>query len=439
MSTTYTRVTIIAKHRNIEMLLPSQREIDTLMPEILQIAADGVAGDHPRTLTLTPAGRTSLLGHQTLQQAGIADGAVLALDRRDEAVPTPLVYDLAEETEELSDTVADSWTFHPSRLVSTAVFTLLVLAGLLILLDAVAPESPGGWSLALSGAALLSLGAVPRARLPWDTELLTLSATTLVLAHRWGMPDLPHAEWIVPLWLAMALLCWQVSRRGWLASGITAATAATLAALWWGGGRLIADPGHVVAVAGIGTVVLLGFAPRLALMLSGMNQLDDAVSRGARPHLAQARAAFRDAHRGLAAAVTLCASSATIAVHGLLVQELSVWTLPLACVLTLLTALRARSMPLAVERAALLAAAAMSTLMITRGIAEHAPAWPLITAALLLATIPVMLRLTGLPEHVAARLRLTARRLEVLATISLVPLLLGTFGIYSQLSSTFQD
>ncbi|GAB3193509.1 EsaB/YukD family protein [Nesterenkonia suensis] len=439
MSTGYTRVTVATAHRNIEMLLPSQREIDTLMPEILHVAADGATGESPQALTLTPAGGSSLLGHQTLQDVGIGDGSVLRLDRRDEAVPTPLVYDLAEETEQLSPRVTDSWTIHPHRLVSAAVFTVLMLAGLQTLTDAVEPAAPGGWALTLSAGALVALASVPRRLLAWDAEFLTLSAAALALAHHWGLPEIPHAEWTVPAWLAAALLSWQICLHGWLAAGITTGTTAALAGLWWGGGELLEDTGRVAAVAGIGTVVLLGFAPRLALMLSGMNRLDDAIGEGARPHLGQAEAAFHNAHRGLAAAVVLCGVSAAVAAHGLLSGGLTAWTLPLAAVLTLLTALRSRSMPLAVERAALLTSAAVSTLLILHSIADHAPTWLLISAAVLLALTPLVLRLTGLPDHVAARLRLTARRFEVLATISLIPLLLGLFGLYAQLTSTFQD
>lgn len=190
---------------------------------------------------------------------------------------------------------------------------------------------------------------------------------------------------------AAVLICWLAARRLWKSLLATGLAAAALVVLWWGSWQLFASHQQVVAVAGIGTVVLLGLAPRLALATSGMNRLDDDVAQGDRPSVPHAEAAFIRAHAGLAAAVILCAVSVTLAVHGLLDGGFTRWTLPLAILLVVLTALRARSMPLAIERAALLASAAASSLFILLALTDHLPSWLLLTIPVVLALLPVLL------------------------------------------------
>lgn len=439
MSTGYTRVTITAQRRNAEMLLPSQREIAALIPEVLKTIGASPDDDGPQMLTLTPVGGPSLLPHQSLRTAGLRDGAILSLDRLDEAVPQPLVYDLAEEAERDTDEHPDTWRIDGFRLISTALFSLFLMAALVSTVQVVQPEVASWWSLAVSAAGLIGLGAVPHRQLRWDAELLGVSVAALAISYWWGLPEIPWSEWTLAIWLALAILAWHIGRRQWQAALLTGATAVVLAGLWGGSFQVFPEHDRVTAIAGIGTAVLIGIVPRMALTLSGMTALDDAASRGERPPVASAERAFRNAHYGLAGAVALCAVSLTVAVHGLISFEINVWTLPLTLALILLTALRARSMPLAIERAVLLVSAAAGTVILTMATAENIPAWLLITLPLVLAVIPLLLRLWSLPEHIAAQLRLNARRLEALAALSLIPLLLGLFGLYAQLTGTFQD
>ena len=55
---------------------------------------------------------------------------------------------------------------------------------------------------------------------------------------------------------------------------------------------------------------------------------------------------------------------------------------------------------------------------------------------LLAACIAVSLTL-NLPDHTEARLRLVAKRLETIAILASVPLVIGMFGIFSQLLGSF--
>ncbi|GAA1825400.1 EsaB/YukD family protein [Nesterenkonia flava] len=443
MSGDYTRVTIAAGSRNIEALLPSRRPVAALMPEILRMSrAEGTAGD-PRRLTLTPPGGPSLLPEQSLEAAHVRDGALLMLDQQQEAVPRPLVYDLSEESEDPETRVSDELTWQMSRLGSIGVTLVAGVAALLFLAEDGLPGHDSLWPLGLSALCLAVLAALPSTLLNADAELLILSAATLLVAYRWGWPDWPYAEWLPALWLVCSLLAWLSYRRRALGALMCASAAVLLGLLWWGTAQLVTHEHEVAAVTGIGSVILLGWAPRLALMLSGMNRLDDAIAAGGRPQLPEAERAYRNAHAGLAAAVVLCAVSMLLSVHLMLLSPASReaapagWTLALAALLTGITALRARSMPLAVERSILMTLALAAAVLLGFRVLDSAPQWLLVLLAVLVCLVGLTSRIIPLPEHVRARLRVIARRLELLATIALLPVGLGVFTIYPQLLETF--
>lgn len=439
MSTSYVRVTITSERRNVEMLLPAERQVAELMPEILQACGRASPDQPPQALSLTPVGSATLRTHQSLDDAGVGNGAILALDRRDEAVPRPVIYDLAEETEGMEAPTSSALRVDLNRLVTTAVFVLFGLLGAVLATNVFDAAEPAWWSLSLAAAALAALAIIPLRLLTWDAEFISLSTAALGLTYYWGLPEFPWSEWTVPAWLLAVLISWLSARRLWQSLLTTGLAASALLLLWWGAWQLFATHQQVVAVAGIGSVVLLGLAPRLALAASGMNRLDDDVAHGDRPSVPAAQTAFVRAHAGLAAAVILCAVSAALAVHGLLDGGFNRWTLPLAILIAVLTALRARSMPLAVERAALLASASVSSILILLALTDHLPDWILVTVPVVLALLPVLLRVITVSAHHRAQLRIYARRLEGLATLALLPLLIGLFGIYSQLMNTFQD
>ncbi|GHD06774.1 EsaB/YukD family protein [Zhihengliuella salsuginis] len=437
MSAGYTRVTISTPTSNVEALLPSQQELGAIMPDILRIAgaAPGLGG--PRELTLTPVGSASLAPQATLATAGVRDGTVLQLDRRDEAVPHPVVYDLAEEAERFAGGSADQWTFDARRLVSTVVVAVLGVAALVLATASTAPATQVGAGVGLAALALLGAAVVPRERLACDVELIVLSGGAIAATYLLGSEAAPWGVWLAPAWIAAALIAWQAARRSSGGALVTAATAVVLALFWGGGSQLWPEAGVAAAVAGVGTAFLLGFAPRLALALSGMNALHDAVARGERPAVAHARRAYGDAHQGLVGAVVICALSLGAAAHGLLTSGANGWGTALAVLLIAVTALRARNLPLALERAVLLGAAAFGTAVLAYSLRGAVPAALLAAAVLALALLPLVLRPLEVPEHMAAGLRLNARRAESVLTVALLPVLLGVFDLYPQLAETF--
>lgn len=439
MSEDYTRVTLAGERRNVEMLLPSQRAIGELVPEVLELMGPDHGTDAPGALTLTPLGSASLSAQQTLADAGVSDGAVLALDRRDESVPAPVVYDLAEDVATQPRSTHDTWILDAGRLTGGTLTTITVTAALVLAVTTFDPSQPGWWTLGVAAGLLVILAAVPQSVLNCDVELITPSGIAVALAVFWGLPEGLSTVWIVSGWIVAALSARLCSRRSWQGLVITTATAAVLGLLWWAGPVLVEQELTAAGIAAVGTALLLGLVPRLALTLSGMNTIDDAITTGRRPSTTAAASALRGAHAGLAAAVLLLALSAVLSVQRLLSEGLEVWSGFLAGALVLLTGLRARSMPLAVERAALVGAATLGAVLMLGAAGAAVPGWLPPALLVVLAAGVLGLRTITVADHVAARLRVTARRLETLSTITLIPLLIGISGLFSQLAGTFQD
>ena len=120
VNTGYRRITVLAADRNVEMLLPSGVSVGELIPQILNHTHTGVKAA-PQELTLTPVGGGSLALHETLADAQITDGSLIRLDRRDEIVRSPVVYDLADTSAELTADQASTVRFTKGRLLSTVL------------------------------------------------------------------------------------------------------------------------------------------------------------------------------------------------------------------------------------------------------------------------------------------------------------------------------
>ncbi|HXQ55050.1 MAG TPA: type VII secretion integral membrane protein EccD, partial [Actinomycetes bacterium] len=113
------------------------------------------------------------------------------------------------------------------------------------------------------------------------------------------------------------------------------------------------------------------------------------------------------------------------------------WTVLLAAACAVVLAGRARIYPLVAEVVALLAAAAWILLGLLSVWQDRAgTAAPLAAALALLVTTLVALVVEPV-DHVRARLRRLADRLETVAVVAAVPLAIGVFGIYGRLLDTF--
>lgn len=112
MSMALSRVTVIAAHRHLDVRLPSDEPLASLMPQILSLmnepSARTSAGATTALLTtsvLTTSVGITLESSLTLRQAGIPDGSMLYLREERDVPAAPDVYDVpsfaAESTERL--------------------------------------------------------------------------------------------------------------------------------------------------------------------------------------------------------------------------------------------------------------------------------------------------------------------------------------------------
>lgn len=439
MSGRYARVTVLGEARNLEMLLPTSRPVGELLPSIVELMADEPNGMDPAELTVTPIGAASLTVQQSLQSAGVRDGALLSLDRRDEVAPSPVVYDLAEETADRTTALGDRWQLDGRRLIAVALTTLFFTAAVLGVADQLPWAQPYWWTLAAAVGLIAVMAVIPQRLLATDLELLCPSAVLAAVTVLRELSPRLDSVWLVPGWLALALIGLALSHRHWRGTLTVAVTASLLGGLWWACSAVFGPGQHTAGVAGVGTVLLLGLVPRLTLTLSGLTSLDDRLAQDTTPRTPHVHTAIRQAHRGMAGAILLLGLSGFLAVHEILTVGTNAWALGLAGVITVLMAVRARSMPWPLERAALLTAAAGGALTALVVHGDRMPFWFWSGLLVVLGLVTLGLRLLTVPAHVAARLRITGRRLETLATLALIPLLVGSFDLYTQLVTTFQD
>ncbi len=194
---------------------------------------------------------------------------------------------------------------------------------------------------------------------------------------------------------------------------------------------------RVGAVLAVVCVVALGVLPRLALAASGLTGLDDRRAGGMSVSRHRVSTALAAAHRGLVLATVTVATSAVVAAV-LALRSPSVWTVPLAAVVTVVLPLRARAFPLIAEVVVLLIARHRRRRTAAGGVgADHAPAAAPLSVLVLLALLALVVLAVQPAEHVRVRLRRAGDLLESVGVLALLPLLVGVFGVYGRLLDTF--
>ena len=199
---------------------------------------------------------------------------------------------------------------------------------------------------------------------------------------------------------------------------------------------LVADPLRAGAVTATLALLLLGLTPRLALNVAGVFKADDAVGRGARLALSEVAGRLDRAHQVLSVAVVLLALLWTLGmspVAGAAIGNL--WTLGMTIALIVAWTLRGRHFPLATERAAIYGAALTSAATVVWS--QRETPWAPLAAvglALVLAAVPFV----RISDLAGAQLRRAATWLETLAVVATIPVLVGMFGLYTQLLESFQ-
>jgi type VII secretion integral membrane protein EccD len=444
----YSRVTLLGRRRRVDAVLPADEAVAGLMPDLLELLDDPVDGPARNRQLVTVAGDV-LPGELTLRQAEVADGAVLRLVAQADAPPVPVVTDVTEEAADDADARVWRWGPVQRRVMATvAAVGLLGLAA--VLLRLVAPTLAGAAAgglvaaglLAVAGAVLRVMGTPSGRRLGPALIAAAWAVATVALwtaadaggwpsAARWGAVAAAGGATLAALGVLSPL------GRGGVVGGVALLA---LAAAWSGGAVAGLAPARLAAVLGVGSVLLLGVLPRLALTASGLTGLDDRRLAGGRVGRRDVRAALDHTHRGMALAVVTTAGSVALAGWLLAAADTGPagrWTAPLAALLAVVLLTRARAFPLTVEVAALVGAATVvgGGVLLT-WLRAGAATGPLLAVAGL-AALGLGVLAADPAEHVRAWLRRAGDWLEAGAVAASVPVALGVFGTYGELLRTF--
>ncbi|WP_417217351.1 type VII secretion integral membrane protein EccD [Arthrobacter sp.] len=448
MAQPYTRVTLVGDRRNADLLLPASEAVGTLMPQILDLLGDA-PGDGVSAKVLLTASGEPIASQDSLAQAQIHDGARLTLVSNSEAPPPAVVYDISDTVVEQTREVGGSWN-RTHLVTASGIFAAM---GLWLSLDLVLgrylPDARW-WILLAVGAGLLALGAAVSAG--------SRPVASALMGAGWGagMIGLIHWPADAPLRLLLAaagtavfVACLATVLRYPRAVLLGSGVLAVLTGVWAGSVPLarwaagVADADLVVgagAIASICSILALGMLPSLALSLSGLAALDDRRANGSSIWRRDALAAIRSAHSGLTLATVAAAASTAVGLWLVASDDRSPkWTLPLLLALALATLLRSRAFPLAIERYALYAATAVGVVAGANALARLNPdtVWVVGLAIFVVAILTGLGLAVDLPDHVEARIRQICERLEMLAILATLPLLVGYFGVYTQMLATF--
>jgi len=433
----FTRLTIIGTERKADLVIPNDEAIGGMLPRLMELLGER-SGSVARPLTLVRPTGEQLDVSLTVAEQDIADGELLRFVRSDDAPPPP---EVADVTDVLGESLADRpglWSRESRQLT-------------------------GALALGVLGAASASL-----LTLSWTAYalvLIVLAVAALVagrLGARWACVAVTSVGLgiVVPLALRLAQ---QVGQGGLVVTGLAVAFAATAgwvllgvgfglglgrgAARWgalFGVGLallpLVLVPAGVrvpgiVALTAVAAVLCCGLLPRYAMTVSGLTGLDDQVVEGQLRRRDEVERTVHEAYQSLSWAVFAVALPIAAGIAWLL-GDRSGWAVGIGVVVVLITALRTRSFPLAVQQLVLWLAALTG---LAAGLLRQDRLTEPETVGLLaaVAVLAVVLVAVGPAAHQRAFWRRAGNLVESLSVISLVPLLLGLFGVYGDLLKAF--
>jgi len=434
----YTRITVVGSRRRIDLVLPSEETVGRLMPEVLHLLGDPPLGPSQRRQLARLDGDV-LAEDLSLASAGVEDGALLRVVASDELPPAPVIHDVTEEVVDDVDARAWRWGAGPRRWsLTAAVVGASVLAANLT--TASLDQRPR--TIALGVAALLLLivgGALARTvHEPLGTAV-TLTGGALAIDAAVSAPY-ERSVVVISTLTGLALLVLVLGLSTPLGRGgvIGGGVALLVLLAWVGVDRLDLPADRAGGLLALFSVILLGLLPRVALATSGLAGLDDRRAREEPVRRPTVAAALAGAHRGLTLATVAVATSAGAA-GWLLLERPGRWTIPLAILLGVVLAARSRSFPLVGEVVAVLAAtAAVILALLATWLAEEPGARASAALVLLgMAAIALLALVVRPAEHLLAALRRVVDRLEGLATVAMVPVVVGVFGLYGYLLDSF--
>ncbi|MFE0589889.1 EsaB/YukD family protein [Micromonospora echinospora] len=431
MANRFTRVTVVADGRSLDVSLPAARPLVELLPQLcdlLSLAPQATGG-----WTLSTPASGGLDPRRSLDEAGVVDAQTLYLTPPEQAALPPFVDDVVDEVQSTVDGDGSEWTGTARAAGCAALAGVVVLVVTYVLATTTAPQTAvalavvavaaalTGRLLRASGGHLLVAAAVPA----WS-----LALTTAARLAGWDTPAQVTVG-LVGAGAGAALLALTGDRwYGVAAGGVTLASfGVTGTALLTAG----LDPARAAAVGAVLVVFAVGLAPQLALDSSRLVELlrMQEESRWVGRHLVEAavrrgEAVLRGTVTGIAAAA---AGTALVLLTGDVLAEAL-----LGGVLGLVFALRSRIFTRRGQVVPMLVVpVAVATVLLVDVVGLLAPtgaAWVWLLVAGGGTAVTVLLR-AGRPrldEVAAARTRQLLDLVEVVAVVSLVPLVIAVFG-----------
>ena len=433
----FTRLTVIGSARKADLVVPNDEAVSGLMPRLMELLEEPTSSV-VRPLTLVRATGEQLDVGLTIADQQVSDGELLRLVRSDDAPPPPEVADVTDVLGESMRDRAGLWSTFARELTGAVAVGVLSCAAATQL-----PARPVAFVvavLALSVAAAI-LG---RAAMRWLCIALTAAALGVAAATVWSF----STELGLPPGLRFAAAVSGFAALGWICLGIGHGQGLRSRPAWLGslvGVPISALPLIMVALGSAAeqaaavtaavAVVVCGVLPRLALAASGLTGLDDQVVEGHPRRRDDVSLTVNEAYR-LLSWVTFAIAIPIAVTSAVLLASKDLWTVTVGLAVIIVSALRTRAFPLAVQQVALWFAVLVGLLAGVLG--QSRLSEPLVAVILIAIAVLVVIMVLARPAaHQRAFLRRVGNAIEALAVIALIPLLLGMFGIFSDLLRAF--
>lgn len=433
----FTRLTVIGSARKADLVVPNDEAVSGLMPRLMELLEEPTSSV-VRPLTLVRATGEQLDVGLTIADQQVSDGELLRLVRSDDAPPPPEVADVTDVLGESMRDRAGLWSTFARELTGAVAVGVLSCAAATQL-----PARPVAFVvavLALSVAAAI-LG---RAAMRWLCIALTAAALGVAAATVWSF----STELGLPPGLRFAAAVSGFAALGWICLGIGHGQGLRSRPAWLGslvGVPISALPLIMVALGSAAeqaaavtaavAVVVCGVLPRLALAASGLTGLDDQVVEGHPRRRDDVSLTVNEAYR-LLSWVTFAVAIPIAVTSAVLLASKDLWTVAVGLAVIIVSALRTRAFPLAVQQVALWFAVLVGLLAGVLG--QSRLSEPLVAVILIAIAVLVVIMVLARPAaHQRAFLRRVGNAFEAVVVIALIPLLLGMFGIFSDLLRAF--